>query len=1462
MINIGGLKLDIEFDEIGAMHVGERSKRRRPAFDQKLAELVTDALRLAEMGGPYREMNRRFGVSELYHWFASVNEIMPVIEEELKSSGKEKLFSKNEAIAAIALNEIVKLFYFIDGASIVYGLLNGKLSYVDPLNYPMTYKLPGEYGLPGDAIYAEPEYVEEIRAYHDKYGHDLSHSKKELSQNAFYLLKECLVPVFAYDMVFRGASREALRSFYKHPSELEYNMPIGGVAENVAERLDIRLIFHMLDSVLAIFPRGSEELKRISEALVLYKSFTLYEKEKGLEAACELAGDNLLALWLYDMLEVKPFWLLIGERAWAGKSKCTIFSLGDGYSQEEINEKVDRYKEESVKGLARFYLTLDKLEEIQKRFFKLDIYFKNTVIFEQYRKLNDKLWEMLPDIEKIRDIYFEAWEENYDEFALKQSGREVTGVDAVKEIMKLYSNDPEDKTIHMIEGAKSINPDANKNQYYHNKILNKTEQLVKFIDFNGVNINDHSMEKLRAFVTSKLQMNADYDMKYDIGYPSNNLIVICEDEADFYPELMQYLNRLILGNKRPVFVRADNLLGFTEAYTTPDEEKRRKLEGLVCILDFKPHPTINVEAGTGRALEREKSEYEIYQEGWKSFLRFTRDNPRCPFIIVTNRFIFRESYKENTELIYRAFKYHVYIEAMSEEQVWERTLRMLDYEDAFSIKQEFRNELKKYIHAIYRDADLKGMPFVRDLKNRILTLFYEKLRSGHEITEDCIPKYSADAQTPEVVLESLKDLIGLENVKEKLQSIYTNLLVNKADRGKKREKRRLHMKFTGNPGTGKTTVARRLMELYYSMGLIRKKKLVEIKPSDLMSHWGAATGMKAKSVIEKAYGGVLFIDEAYAFVNNGDQGQQALDEIMIAMENHPDDLVVIMAGYKDEMRSLMKSNPGLSSRFTDEIEFADYSTEELVSIFREMCKAEDMTLADDAVHSLENCIMSKHSGEFFGNAREIRNIFTQVKDAWSRRIYGEGESFSADMIPEKREITEEDFEAIMPEKRKLGITDMIGLTELKKKLEEFKQQVVYQKFLREHGVNLPGFSMHMVFTGNPGTGKTTVAKKIAEDLYSVGILKSDRLVVAEKKDLVTGIVAETAKKTAEMVKQARGGVLFVDEAYSLTDGGKATDNGMRGHGHEAVEALLTAMEECKEDTVFIFAGYTHEMQEFLESNPGIMSRIGYTFSFEDYTPDELMEIYDSKMKAYGLVTKEAARKKIYELMSYFSEVPNFGNGRFVDHVIHQIILKRAARFDINSATGYKEILAKDIPGHKEIIETAPNRDRLYDPSEITAESKYRTAIHECGHAVVRYALNKKHVPDKISVRSGASSYGRVVFGKRTPGSLTEDELRDEIAGLLGGRNAERVFFKKNATGVLSDYDRAKRIARSMVKDYAMGELGEVRFMDILKEEDKRSTELIIKHKDFIEYFAKRLLEEKEISGEDMVKAFKEFYKKK
>jgi probable Rubsico expression protein CbbX len=250
----------------------------------------------------------------------------------------------------------------------------------------------------------------------------------------------------------------------------------------------------------------------------------------------------------------------------------------------------------------------------------------------------------------------------------------------------------------------------------------------------------------------------------------------------------------------------------------------------------------------------------------------------------------------------------------------------------------------------------------------------------------------ADSQVEELLATLDAELIGLAPVKTRIREIAALLLVEKlrGEVGLSAGPPSLHMSFTGNPGTGKTTIALRMAEILHRLGYVRKGHLVAVTRDDLVGQFIGHTAPKTKEVLKRAMGGVLFIDEAYYLYrpeNERDYGQEVIEILLQAMENQRDDLVVILAGYKDRMDRFFQSNPGLSSRIAHHVDFPDYAPDELFAIARLMLEQMQYRLSDGAAEALVEYIELRRKQPNFANARSIRNALDRARLRQANRLY-------------------------------------------------------------------------------------------------------------------------------------------------------------------------------------------------------------------------------------------------------------------------------------------------------------------------------------------------------------------------------------------------------------------------------------------------------------------------------------------
>ena len=249
------------------------------------------------------------------------------------------------------------------------------------------------------------------------------------------------------------------------------------------------------------------------------------------------------------------------------------------------------------------------------------------------------------------------------------------------------------------------------------------------------------------------------------------------------------------------------------------------------------------------------------------------------------------------------------------------------------------------------------------------------------------------------------------------------------------------------------------------------------------------------------------------------------------------------------------------------------------------------------------------------------------------------------------------------------LNELVGLERVKKVLTDLVDLIELKKKTKGE-ITIKDVNLHMVFLGNPGTGKTTVARIVSEILYHLGYVKQNKLIEASSKDLVGEFVGQTAPKTMAVIEKAMGGVLFIDEAYSLASGHERNSS----FNEEAIATLIQGMENYRDNLVVIFAGYTKEMQDFLNANSGIVSRIGYTLEFDDYTSDELILIFRGMLKKAGFSVTEEAIDEVRKVIEEYRHSKNFGNARFIRNVYEKSILKHAS----NTKNKKKKSILKTI----------------------------------------------------------------------------------------------------------------------------------------------------------------------------------------
>ncbi len=516
---------------------------------------------------------------------------------------------------------------------------------------------------------------------------------------------------------------------------------------------------------------------------------------------------------------------------------------------------------------------------------------------------------------------------------------------------------------------------------------------------------------------------------------------------------------------------------------------------------------------------------------------------------------------------------------------------------------------------------------------------------------------------------AIDDLIGQERAKAALRQAISMARLNqeRRSRGLKEPGITLHAIFMGSPGTGKTTFARFYAQEIRKIGLLEKGHLVEISRQDLVAEYAGQTATRTALVVKKALGGVLFVDEAYALKQGKEDlfGQEAIDTLVKLMEDHRDELILILAGYTDEMREFLQQNTGLRSRIPNRIEFEDFTDDELGAIFDIFCrKAGIETSEPNRGYAIEQVARNRR-GHSFGNARDVRNLFERALAQQSVRLAEEdldalstralSTLIRSDLTPDPHDRGDEP----PPEaSRRSDALDrlhaLVGLEEVKAELQRLADFVKVAR-ARSPGEALPDLSLHMVMSGNPGTGKTTVARLLGEILAGLGLLSTGHVVEVERSDLVGGYLGQTALKTRDRIRDAMGGILFVDEAYALSRTGDS-------YGQEAIDTLLKSMEDERGKLVVVLSGYPAEMEQLLASNPGLRSRFGTHLRFPDYEGEELLEIAERMAAERGFSLEPAARELLGERVEASRrEARHFANAREVRNLLERAYRRQASR---------------------------------------------------------------------------------------------------------------------------------------------------------------------------------------------------------
>lgn len=626
------------------------------------------------------------------------------------------------------------------------------------------------------------------------------------------------------------------------------------------------------------------------------------------------------------------------------------------------------------------------------------------------------------------------------------------------------------------------------------------------------------------------------------------------------------------------------------------------------------------------------------------------------------------------------------------------TEQMLKGSWGLGVTTDALGKLERVLKKKLRDADeeIKGNGhYLERLAQQIAQNAYK--RDATKVEPSDIEGEEYIQKTTDEVMASLDKYVGIDEIRATIQDL-VNSIVLERENGQEYELKD-HYLFFGNPGTGKTTIARIFADIFCSLELLPVGHIVEVSRAELVSQWKGETPKEVKRYVEKAMGGILFIDEAYTLIKDeqDDVGKEAVDTLLKLMEDNRGKFVCIAAGYTDDMRRFLDSNPGMRSRFNVVVNFRDYKPAELEEIFRRMIAGgkKPYTLSPEAEEHLPIFfkMMYNMRQKDFANARSVRNVYEEAKKRHNSRIQAEravGKDISAELTVLSRQDIEGDdadreqtLDEVLAE-----LDELIGMNGVKEVVRKMARRVEMDKIRMERGLMDPkNAANHIVITGNPGTGKTTVAKMLGKIFKAIGLLPTDTVKEREAKNLKSSFVNETAKLVDKACDEAMGGILFIDEAYMLM---KIDDAGGKDQtGEEAVGALMTRMLEDAGKFIVVMAGYRKEMDEFIDkANPGFRRRFKTFIHIDDYSAEELVEIFKMQVKRSRMKITEKAEqvlaKMVTDMVNAKSE--NFGNAGEMTNLLEKVKDQQSERLNDEAMNGVEHtdeqlitIEACDIP---------------------------------------------------------------------------------------------------------------------------------------------------------------------------------------
>ena len=785
-----------------------------------------------------------------------------------------------------------------------------------------------------------------------------------------------------------------------------------------------------------------------------------------------------------------------------------------------------------------------------------------------------------------------------------------------------------------------------------------------------------------------------------------------------------------------------------------------------------------------------------------------------PIVIISGLTKGLEDFLESNPAVANRFKYTFRMPTPGYQEladICKLNLRMKYGITDFSAEAE--NQLLRYFkyQVKIKDETFGNGHLATKTSEDIFTQFISRGADAKQVEKDDIKGYVPEERTVEDILKDLDTFIGMDEVKSAVKEMAYSVqnAMQRAERGLgEQEKMSMHIILTGNPGTGKTTIARKLGEILAAIGYLDSGHVVEVDRAKMVSPYQGETPKVVDRLCDKAKGGILFVDEAYTLAplsasgDRDNQGAQALEKLMKRMEDDRGQFIVIAAGYRTEMENLFRVNPGFRSRFNYFLDIKDYSPEQLFEIMQVFAKAKKYIFSPEAEELTKKMITEMYNSrdKDFANGRTMRTLFDQICKKQAQRLQGVDISSMSNeelMTINKEDIPYEAPQSVNAEDCLKKLDGLVGLTSVKK---EISNLTAFLNLQIRRGETQTFQGKHYVFTGNPGTGKTTVARIMADIFKTLGVVARGQLVEADRAKLVAGYAGQTAIKTNQLVDQALGGVLFIDEAYTL----KSSDGDT--FGAEAIDTLLKRLEDDRGKFICIVAGYTDQMHDFIDTNPGLKSRFTQTIHFDDYTPDELTEIFLHLAKGKNFTIDDDTRAAIHRQFEqlYLRRDKNFGNAREARRIFNEAVERQSQRLvKLMNDPGFQE---KDMYSlTKEDLPMAQS-EAARPLDEVLNELDEFIGMRSVKNSIRRLAVQSMFMKQRAAMGAGKvqqMSMNFILTGNPGTGKTSIARKMGEILQSMDILPTSRVIEASRATLVGKYMGETPKIVNNMC-DKAMG----------------------------------------------------------